>query len=267
MILNIEEILQYQKTLKAKAPLIHCITNPISIHDCANVVLAAGGRPMMAEHPAEVEEITATAGALALNLGNITDARKASILISGRYAMSHEIPVMLDLVGIGCSAFRREIVNELLKNRDNDMQAPLVLKGNMSEIRALADAHLRVSGVDAAPEDVIREDNKEAFVAMAKQLAKQYHAVVLISGETDLVTDGEETILITAGHEMMSHITGTGCMLGVLTAAYMSVMPPLLAAGAACQVFGTCGERAALYAKGTGTYQIALLDELFLYKA
>lgn len=264
MILNIEEIKQYQTLLKEKAPLIHCITNPISIHDCANIVLAAGGRPMMAEHPAEVSEITATAGALALNLGNITDARKASILISGRYAMTHGIPVMLDLVGIGCSTFRREIVDELLAGREND--SPLVLKGNMSEIRALADAHLRVSGVDAAPEDVIREDNKEVLIEMAKALAKRYHAIVLISGETDLVTDGEETLLIKAGHEMMSHITGTGCMLGVLTATYMSVMPPLLAAAAACQVYGTCGERAAVYAKGTGTYQIALLDELFLYQ-
>lgn len=264
MTLNIEEILKYQTALKEQAPLIHCITNPISIHDCANIVLAAGGRPMMAEHPAEVEEITATAGALALNLGNITDARKASILISGRYAFAHDIPVMLDLVGIGCSAFRREIVCELLNAREKG--TPLVLKGNMSEIRALADDHLKVSGVDAAPEDVIREDNKEAFIALAKSLAKQYDAIVLISGKTDLVTDGEETILIEAGHEMMSHITGTGCMLGVLTASYMSVMPPMVAAAAACNVFGTCGERAAAYAKGTGSYQIALLDELFLYK-
>ncbi len=264
MIFNIEEIQKYQKVLKKNAPLIHCITNPISIHDCANVVLAAGGRPMMAEHPAEVEEITATAGALALNLGNITDARRASILISGRYAMTNNIPVMLDLVGIGCSTFRREIVNELLESRRD--ASPLVLKGNMSEIRSLADAHLRVSGVDAAPDDVIRADNKEAVIDMAGKLAKQYHAVVLISGETDLVTDGDETILIEAGHEMMSHITGTGCMLGMLVAAYMSVMTPLKAAAAACKVFGTCGERAAAYATGTGSYQTALMDELFLFQ-
>ena len=86
-----------------KAPLIHCITNPISIQDCANVILAVGGRPIMAEHPEEVREITASAGALGLNLGNITDARRTSMLLSGEEAVRRRIPVILDLVGIGCS--------------------------------------------------------------------------------------------------------------------------------------------------------------------
>ena len=103
--------------VKTEAPLIHCITNPISIHDCANVVLAAGGRPMMAEHPAEVAEITVTAGALALNLGNITDARRESILIAEKAAMAEGIPVILDMVGIGCSAFRRAVVMKFLEQK------------------------------------------------------------------------------------------------------------------------------------------------------
>ena len=121
-----KEICQIRAAVQQEAPLIHCITNPISIHDCANVVLAAGGRPMMAEHPEEVEEITATAGALALNLGNITDARKASILIAEKAAMARKIPVILDMVGIGCSHFRRDITEEFLGQRVPE--APLIFK-------------------------------------------------------------------------------------------------------------------------------------------
>ena len=181
----LEEIYQIRSAVQEKAPLIHCITNPISIHDCANVVLAAGGRPMMAEHPAEVEEITATAGALALNLGNITDARKASILIAGKAAMRREIPVILDMVGIGCSHFRKEITEEFLGQRIPG--APLILKGNMSELKALAGGGCSVSGVDVDPKDVLSETNREETIRLAKTVANTWGAVVLASGKTDLV--------------------------------------------------------------------------------
>lgn len=280
-----EEICRIRAAVQKKAPLIHCITNPISIHDCANVVLAVGARPMMAEHPAEVEEITATAGALALNLGNITDARKASILIAGRTAMERKIPVILDMVGIGCSRFRKDITEEFLRRRVPG--APLILKGNMSELKALAGQSHGVSGVDAAPEDVLSDANQEETVELAKSVARTYGAVVLASGKTDLVTDGEHVCFISNGTEMMGRITGTGCMLNVLTAAYMSVGEPMPAAVAACVVLGVSGELAEgqlcgaglqgrvkqLYGTGlqshagrrlcgTGSFQIAFQDAL-----
>lgn len=258
------EIYQIRSAVQEKAPLIHCITNPISIHDCANVVLAAGGRPMMAEHPAEVEEITATAGALALNLGNITDARKASILIAGKAAMRREIPVILDMVGIGCSHFRKEITEEFLGQRIPG--APLILKGNMSELKALAGGGCSVSGVDADPKDVLSETNREETIRLAKTVANTWGAVVLASGKTDLVTDGREVHLIDNGCEMMGRITGTGCMLNVLTAAYMSVGKPMTAAVAACVVLGISGEMAAGQRRGTGSFQIAFQDALFCMK-
>lgn len=256
-----KEICQIRAAVQQKAPLIHCITNPISIHDCANVVLAAGGRPMMAEHPEEVEEITATAGALALNLGNITDARKASILIAEKAAMAQKIPVILDMVGIGCSHFRRDITEEFLGRRIPG--APLVLKGNMSELKALAGGGFGVSGVDVDPKDVLSEANLEETVRLAKAAAKTYGAVVLASGKTDLVTDGEQVYLIDNGCEMMGRITGTGCMLNVLTAAYMSAGKPMAAAVAACVVLGISGEMAVRQCRGTGSFQTAFLDALF----
>lgn len=256
----LEEIYQIRSAVQVKAPLIHCITNPISIHDCANVVLAVGGRPMMAEHPAEVEEITVTAGALALNLGNITDARKASILIAGKAAMRRGIPVIMDMVGIGCSHFRKEITEAFLEQRTSG--APLILKGNMSELKALAGGGCIVSGVDVDPKDVLSETNQEEIIQLAKTVANTWGAVVLASGKTDLVTDGREVCLVDNGCEMMGRITGTGCMLNVLTAAYMSVGKPMAAAVTACVVLGISGEMAAGQSRGTGSFQIAFQDAL-----
>lgn len=263
----LNEIFRIRAAVQQKAPLIHCITNPISIHDCANVVLAAGGRPMMAEHPAEVEEITVTAGALALNLGNITDARRASILIAGKAAMERHIPVILDMVGIGCSRLRRELTEEFLKQRMSGTvrvsESPLILKGNMSELKALAGADYHVSGVDVDSRDVLSENNRSEIIELAKSVAKTYGAVVLASGKTDLVTDGEQVCLIDNGCEMMGRITGTGCMLNVLAGTYMSSGEPVAAAAAACVVLGISGEIAAGRCRGTGSFQAAFQDVLF----
>lgn len=247
--------------VKEEAPLIHCITNPISIHDCANVVLAVGGRPMMAEHPAEVAEITVTAGALALNLGNITDARRDSILIAEKTAMAEGIPVILDMVGIGCSEFRRTILMKFLEQKVPG--SPLILKGNMSELKALAGEEGGVSGVDANPKDMLSEKNQAEAVRLARRVAQKYGAVVLASGKTDLVTDGERAFLVDNGSEMMGRITGTGCMLNVLTGTYLSAGEPLLAAAAACVVLGISGELGAEKCQGTGSFQVMFQDALF----
>ena len=126
---------EIREAVRHKQPLIHCITNPISINQCANGILAIGARPMMAEHPKEVREITETAGALMLNLGNITDARMESMKISMLTAKEKNLPVMLDAVGIACSKLRRDYIAELL-----EINIPTVIKGNYSEITAKIDA-------------------------------------------------------------------------------------------------------------------------------
>lgn len=256
-----QEISMTRAFVKEREPLIHCITNPISIHDCANVVLAAGGRPIMAEHPEEVAEITAQADALALNLGNITDARMKSIIIAGKEAMKRKIPVILDMVGIGCSTIRKTLTMEFLNQRV--FEAPLVLKGNMSELKALAGECVKVSGVDVTSEDAISSENETPSVIIAQDIAIKYQAVILVSGKTDIVTDGYNTYLIDNGTEMMSHITGTGCMLNVLSATYLASGAPLLSAVAAAVTFGISGELAAKRSNEPGSFQLALLDALF----
>lgn len=257
--------------VREKAPLIHCITNPISIHDCANVILAAGARPIMAEHPKEVREITAASAAAGLNLGNITDARKASILLSGEEAVRCRIPVVLDLVGIGCSAFRREIVRGFFrmceKKQKETGQAPmLVLKGNISEIRVLAGMEtgyqLRTSGVDNRREDVVQGTEDRRLIQEIAALAGRHQAVVMATGKTDVISDGEQTFLVKNGCEKMASVTGTGCMLTALCAAFLSERRLLEGALLAAVTYGICGERAAKEWRGCGTYQIRLMDEL-----
>ena len=129
---------------KRNQPLIHCITNPISIHGCANMILAVGARPMMAEHPLEVEEITKTAGALMLNLGNITDVRIESMKRSAQTAAKEGIPVLLDLVGVSCSKIRMKLAMELIEK--GKIQ---ILKGNISELLAIAGQPFHGTGIDA----------------------------------------------------------------------------------------------------------------------
>ncbi|MCR5168825.1 MAG: hydroxyethylthiazole kinase [Oscillospiraceae bacterium] len=240
-----------RRRTKEKHPLIHCITNPISINGCANVILAAGARPMMAEHPDEVSEVTRTAGAVMLNLGNLTDVRKISMLISAETAKKLGIPFILDTCGAACLANRRELAMRII----NDM-TPSVIKGNYSEIKALCDEGYSSSGVDAdaalGTQDIAR---------CASELAVRYDAVVLASGVTDIVTDGKRMTYIRNGTPQLGTITGTGCMLGALCAAYLTGALPYDAASAACAVFGICGELAQTD-KGSGTFYVQLLDAL-----
>ena len=237
--------------VRNKRPLIHCITNPISINQCANAILAAGARPIMAEHPAEVKEITETADALMLNLGSITDARMQSMEISLRVAKEKGIPVVLDAVGAACSGLRREFTIRLLEG-----VVPTILKGNYSEIYALHRAAYRASGVDAdstLTEDEVRE--------AAGGLARKYSTTVLASAKTDIVTDGTWYALIRNGTPQLASVTGTGCMLGALCGTYVTVCPGMEAATAACAVLGTCGQMAET-PKGSGTFMVSLLDAL-----
>lgn len=238
-------------SVRKKQPLIHCITNPISINQCANAVLAIGARPIMAEHPAEVHEITQTADALMLNLGNITDARMRSMKVSAQTAKGKGIPVIVDAVGIACSKLRWNYLAELLENA-----APTVIKGNYSEVYALYQANYRCSGVDT---DVTISEDRICHAAV--ELAKKYHTTILASGKTDIVTDGRRIVKLKNGTPQLSTVTGTGCMLGALCAAYLSVCLGLDAAVTACAVLGICGEIAQTE-KGSGSFMVNLMDAL-----
>ena len=271
-----QRILQLRKRIKEEKPLIHCITNPISIHDCANVVLAVGARPIMAEHPAEVTDITASAGALMLNLGNITDARIESMKRSMRTAMENKIPVLLDLVGVACSDLRLDLARELLRI------GHLAVSGLPSH----------AIGIDAGVEDALTEENIDGVSEVLKAFSRNNQAIVLATGKQDFVTDGERVVLVQNGSAALSGITGTGCMVGALTAAFLpgcedniaKEMTDSIEAGVwsgvemelngrsgnylAAAVLGTAlmgiaGEEAEKISRGPGSFQVNLLDEIY----
>ena len=261
--------------VKETKPLIHCITNPISIHQCANAILAVGARPMMAEHPQEVREITESAEALLLNLGNITDVRMESMMIAAKAAKQKGIPIVLDAVGVACSGLRRELAAELLK-----LVTPTVIKGNYSEINALFCEAYRSAGVDA---DAALEPDSVSRTAVA--LAKAKRAVILASGEKDIITDGKRLVYGHNGTLQLATVTGTGCMLGALCTAYLSgagqtdcaqetkltqnakrlEVSAMDAAITACAVLGICGELAKTEA-GSGSFMVRLMDALSTLK-
>lgn len=232
-------------------PLIHCITNPISMNACANTILAVGGKPIMAEHPREVEEITETAGGLLLNLGNLTDVRMESMQIAMKTAQKSGIPVVLDAVGVACSRLRRDYAAGLLK-----LGIPHLIKGNYSEILALYREEYRGKGVDADASVSI-----EQITNTVNELAHRYNTVILATGKTDILADGQRMRHLSNGSPQLSEITGTGCMLGALCTCYMSMQPDIEAVTVACAVLGICGELAETE-KGPGSFFSNLLDRL-----
>ena len=232
-------------------PLIHCITNPISMNQCANAILAMGARPIMAEHPKEVEEITATASGLMLNLGNITDIRMESMEKSLGIANEKGIPVVIDAVGIACSELRLEFLKRLLVSKKAD-----VIKGNYSEILALNDDSYRASGVDAE-ENLSIEKIKE----VAKSMAEKYDSVILATGAVDIVATKDSVQELHGGCKQMGQATGTGCMLGAIITTLVSQENNVDKVIEAVRFFGECGQRATTE-KGVGSFMVNLLDEI-----
>mgnify|MGYP000845936940 FL=1 len=237
------------------SPLVHCISNLVTANDCANIVLAAGASPIMADAPEEVREITALSRALCLSLGTPNPRKADAMFLAGRKAAELGLPVVFDPVGVGASAYRQEIAQKLLQD------IPLtVLRCNASELQTLSGQSLVSRGVDAgkAPE-------LETLLPLAGRFAAAHHCIVAVTGAEDIVTDGTTAYGIRSGTPLLRQVTGTGCMLSVMAAAFVGANPeaPLEAAAAAVCMMGLCGERAAASltgGEGTGTLRIRLMD-------
>lgn len=255
--IQISSLLKIRHSVKAEKPLIHYITNPISINDCANIILAIGAQPIMAEHPLEVSEITSVSKALGINLGNITDVRMESMLISGKTAFKKKIPQVIDLVGVGCSKLRLDYAKKFI------MQChPNVIKGNMSEIKAICGVRSNAKGIDVGKCDCITDKNIDENMKMMEQLSARTGSVIVSTGIVDIITNSCETYLIKNGCKMLSMVTGTGCMVTALIAAYISSLDILGGTALAVSLMGICGELSE-HAKGTGSFKIELIDNVF----
>ena len=240
-----------EKEARKNNCLIHCITNPISMNQCANAILALGARPIMAEHPDEVMEITRTASSLLLNLGNITDSRISSMRLALKEASATGIPVTLDAVGAACSSLRKTLVRLFLTSGKF-----ACLKGNYSEILALYDDTYKAAGVDAK-EGIDSELIRRAVI----ELSKTNNCIVAATGKVDLVASDGEIKEVTGGSAQLSQVTGTGCMLGAIIATYLAEENSFQSVVNACKFFKSCGEKAATD-KGTGTFMVNLLDAI-----
>lgn len=220
-----------------KKPRIHCITNYVTANDCANILLACGASPIMADAPEESAEITALCSGLVINLGTLSDKRLEAMLLSGKKANELGIPVVLDPVGAGASQFRTNAASRLLSEVRFS-----VIRGNLSEIKVLAGERYTSHGVDTA--DTIDPESMAGAIELAKSFSRKFSAVTVITGEKDIAADTERTFIISNGHPIMSRITGCGCMLSSLTAAFLAAdgKEPLTAAAAAVCTMDICGE-------------------------
>ena len=255
----------FQKMLenvRGKCPLIHNITNYVTVNDCANIVLACGASPIMSDDQSEVEEITTICGGLNINIGTLNKRTIESMFLAGKRANALSHPVVLDPVGAGASKLRTETAQKLLEVKFT------VIRGNISEVKTLASGSGTTKGVDADVADKVSEENLDSAVAFAKAFAEKTGAVVAITGAIDIVADGKKAYCVRNGHPMMSSITGTGCQLSAMTAAYVTANPehPLEAAAAAVCAMGLAGEiaHARLSAQdGNSTYRNYIIDAIY----
>lgn len=257
-----EDFAKALRLVRERVPLVQCITNFVTVNDCANIILAAGGSPSMAHDVREAAEAVAGAQALVCNMGAIEDTE--SMVQAGREANRLGLPVVLDPVAVGGTRLRREAARRLLQE-----VRFAVIRGNASEIRYLAGEAAAGSGVDAGAPDVVTEETLEAALEMARRLARRTGGVIAVSGRLDLLTDGERSMVLRNGCATMARITGSGCMVTSLIGAFCGAMPedPLTAACAAMAAMGVCGElaedRRLKNGTGNATFRTDLIDTVF----
>lgn len=242
--------------LRTVRPLVHQITNYVSVNDCANVVLAVGGAPVMADAAEEVSEMLELASALVLNIGTLNRRTVDVALLAGKRANALGRPVILDPVGAGATRMRTETAQML----QTELKLA-VIRGNISEVSAMVGEAGTTRGVDASGTETNAAD-------AALRLAQASGGVVAVTGAVDVVAVGTHLVKIANGHPMLTRITGTGCMATALVGAFCGVTDDYAVATiAALTCLGLAGERAAAAHVGTGSFRVALLDAISLLSA
>jgi hydroxyethylthiazole kinase len=243
---------QTLRELRERKPLVHQITNYVVMNETANATLALGALPVMAHAREEVEEMVALAGALVLNIGTLSPHWVDAMLLAGKAANEHGIPVVLDPVGAGATRYRTETAQRLL-----DEVKVAVLRGNQGEVATLIGVEAEVRGVES-----IGAGSEPAD--LARTAARNLRLVAAVTGPVDHVSDGERVLAIANGHELLAALTGTGCMSSAITGCFLAVARdrPLEAAAAALATFGVAAEDAARDAQGPGSFHVGLYDAL-----
>lgn len=240
------------EAIRAQKPLVVNVTNYVVMNTTANALLAIGASPAMTNAVAEMDDIVGICQALVLNIGTPTPGNMEAMSVGLNAASRLGTPVVLDPVAVGATRLRREFVASLLKDR-----APSIIRGNASEILAIAGSTAPSKGADTA------HGVHEAAPA-AEELARRHKCTVCVSGEIDLVTDGDATWVLTGGDSMMPRVTGLGCTASALCGAFAAVNPsPLAATVHAMAVMSAVGEIAAARSEGPGSLQMHFYDVLY----
>lgn len=253
----------YLQLVQQQKPVVHCITNNVTINDCANIVYACGAAPIMANDAHEVEEITAVCDGLVINIGMLNPDSAEAMIKAGKKANIAGIPVILDPVGAGASNLRINTIQRLLQEVKF-----AAIRGNISEIKSVAIGSGNIKGVDANAADEVNENTLPEVVNFARRLAKKTGAVIMITGKQDLITTENKSCLVSNGHAMMSRITGSGCMLTCLLGAYLAAANKagetdlLSVCAAAVAQMGLAGELAYQSGCGTMTFRMRLIDAI-----
>lgn len=273
MINNIEDIKGNLKNslenVRENNPLTHCITNSVTINDCANAVLAIGGSPIMAEDEEEMEEVVEIADVLVINIGKLSKEQIKAMNVSAAHATKTNTPIVLDPVGAGISQLRNNTIKYLVEN--NNITA---IRGNISEIKAIANivgllnTESAAKGVDVSEDDIISRDNLEINGNLVKELAKKLDTIVIASGPLDIISNGETIVVLDNGDEMMPLITGSGCMLTSIVGSCVAVNDPFEGSILASIAMSLAGEKARKQVDendlGTGSFRTFIID--YLYK-
>ncbi len=269
-VFDIQTIAIISQAVRELRPLVHCITNHVTVNDCANVLLAAGASPCMAEEVETAVETASISAGVNLNIGTLHHGTLEAMVAAARRANEIGIPVTLDPVGVGASQFRNRAVALLLKEASF-----AAIRGNMSELKALATGSGTTKGVDVAASDAINENNYKELGSLLRGLAEKLGTIVVASGPIDLATDGRTLYGIHNGSPMMGTITGSGCMLTTFLCGWLAAnnklekpFSVLDATVAAVCAYDVCGQLAAEKTKekhgGIGTFRTELLDAVSL---
>ncbi len=238
--------------VKERKPLVHHITNEVVMNFTANGTLAYGASPIMAKSAEEIEEIVNQADSMVLNLGTITPNKAKAMLTAGEKAAQLGIPIIIDPVGVGASSYRYRLFQDLISRF-----RPKVIRGNGAEMAHIVDVSWKHRGVDAIEED-------KRFLEIAQAVAERYQTVTVVTGKTDVITDGNRKAKLFNGHEYLPIVTGTGCLATALIGATLSVEEdPFIASIAALTYFEVASEKAGEKADGPGSFAVYLMDELY----
>ncbi|MDM5316978.1 hydroxyethylthiazole kinase [Fictibacillus sp. b24] len=274
---RVQEWKAFVADVRKEKPLVHHITNNVTMNFLANGVLAAGGSPMMVHDAREVEEAVGVADALVLNIGTLDEPTAKSMILACRKAMQSGVPVVLDPVGIGLSAFRQEVVNEILSEYSQLKgvwpRTILTICGNAAEIQFLAKGDWTGKGVDGEIGGL--GSSEEDLIKLASAAAKQTGCLIAMTGEKDVISDGEKSIILSHGDPMLAFVTGTGCFATSMVALYQAnrkeartqTLSILNRTALAILMLTKAAEEAVKTAKGPGSFQQNLIDQLFVLES